>query len=84
MPTVLDSGGFSIRVFTDDHEPAHVHVYRGDAVVRILLKPTVQYHSHVGKIKKSDARRAVALVAQHVDACFRIWKEYHGGDNLEG
>lgn len=28
MPTVLKVDGFKFVIFTDDHEPAHVHVFK--------------------------------------------------------
>lgn len=36
MVTVHREGGFRVVIFTDDHEPAHVHVY-GDGTAKIAL-----------------------------------------------
>jgi len=37
MPTVLREDGFEVRIYTFDHPPAHVHVAKAGAIVRIEL-----------------------------------------------
>jgi len=37
MPTVLREEGFEVRIYTLDHPPAHVHVAKAGAIVRIDL-----------------------------------------------
>ncbi len=38
MPTVLQSNGFSVMIYTHDHQPRHVHVWRGEAEVIINIE----------------------------------------------
>ena len=35
MPTVHREEGFEVRIYTSDHPPAHVHVAKAGAIVRI-------------------------------------------------
>ena len=37
MPTVLRESGFEVRIYTLDHPPPHVHVWKASAVVKIDL-----------------------------------------------
>jgi hypothetical protein len=37
MPTIHREGGFSIRIYTHDHDPPHVHVFRDGAVGKVTL-----------------------------------------------
>ncbi len=41
MVTVLyrQRHGFDVRIFTREHGPAHVHVFRGEKRVKVNLKP---------------------------------------------
>jgi hypothetical protein len=45
MVTVLREGGLRVRIYTDDHEPAHVHVV-GDGIARVSLVPDVKLQWH--------------------------------------
>ncbi|MDQ3816267.1 MAG: DUF4160 domain-containing protein [Acidobacteriota bacterium] len=37
MATILRTNGFSFRIYTNDHAPAHVHVIKGDGEAIIEL-----------------------------------------------
>jgi hypothetical protein len=77
--TILRSGAFRIVIFVDDHQPAHVHVY-GDGEAKINLtgqngSPELVW---VVGMKRSEIRRAMALVLENRDALLARWKEIHG------
>jgi hypothetical protein len=79
MVTVLRDSGFRVVIFTDDHEPAHVHVY-GDGEARFQLdgpggQPVLLSAVHM---KRGDIRKALMLVAEHRDALLARWREIHG------
>jgi hypothetical protein len=77
--TVLRKEGFRVVIFTDDHEPAHVHVF-ADGEARFQLEGAtgdVELLSAYG-MKRGDLRKALVLVAEHRDALLRRWRELHG------
>ena len=37
MPTILREGGLSIRIYLDDHLPAHVHVVSATGTAKIEI-----------------------------------------------
>ena len=39
MPLVLLEGGFAVRIYLNDHPPAHVHVLNAGGEARIMLEP---------------------------------------------
>jgi hypothetical protein len=39
VPTVLRQEGYDIVIRSNDHEPAHVHVFEGDGEAKINLDP---------------------------------------------
>lgn len=79
MPTILREGGLSIRIYLDDHPPAHVHVVSATGTAKIGIegegRPKVV--SVVG-MNKAEAMRAFRLVAEHRQLCLRRWREIHG------
>jgi hypothetical protein len=72
MPVVLRVGGFSFTIFTDEHEPAHVHVRYAGKKCRIALETLLLTRSNMSR---SDAARAVHLVADHREELLLAWIE---------
>jgi hypothetical protein len=77
MPTLIREAGFEVRIYTLDHPPAHVHVAKADAVLKIELA-RCQVIEIVGKISDREARRAETLVAKHVQFLLQEWTKIHG------
>lgn len=79
MVTIHRAHGLRIVIFTDDHEPAHVHVL-GDGHAKINLTgpgggPELVWAEDM---KRNAVRRAVAVVAEHRDEFLARWREIHG------
>jgi len=64
-----------VRVIPGDHGPPHVHVYRGDADIKIALLP-VQLIEIRGRVSNADVRLARRIVAENRNACLRTFEEY--------
>lgn len=75
MVTVLREAGFRFVIYTDDHEPAHVHVY-GDSEARIDIQ-IVRPISNRG-MRKRDLSVALAIVGLNRDMLLAKWREIHG------
>src|SRR5208282_4115346 len=56
--------GFSLRVFPFDHTPAHVHVFRYGAELRVYLETDRSPERVAGRMTASDVRRARRLVSE--------------------
>lgn len=76
MPTVLRQDGFEFVIYTNDHEPMHIHAYKGDGEAKIELSPVAVVG--VWEMKKSDARKAKRIVAENQDYLIQKWREIHG------
>jgi Domain of unknown function (DUF4160) len=76
MPTVIREAGFEVRIYTLDHPPAHVHVWKAGAVVKIDLA-THQAVEAVGEISDRDISRAERLVATNSARLRREWARLH-------
>jgi len=80
MPTVLRKNGFRFQIYTDDHEPAHTHVFKAGKEVVISLgdettKPWVRENKGM---KKTSENQAVIIAADHQDFLLEKWREFHG------
>jgi len=81
MPTVIRSGGFSVRILLPprEHGPAHVHVVKGSAEVVISLG---EKDGSVKLVKvygmRTSVVRAIRLVERSKDDLLAIWEAIHG------
>lgn len=79
MVTIYRAHGLRIVIFSDDHEPAHVHVF-GDGQAKINLigpedKPVLVWAEDM---KRSDVRRAMDMVTARRTEFLAHWREIHG------
>ena len=79
MVTIYRAHGLRVIIFTDDHEPAHVHVF-GDGQVKINLIGPDGAAALVWAqgMKGNDVRRAVQIVQDQQEAFLARWREIHG------
>ena len=82
MPTVLEDGGFQVRVLLPprEHGPPHVHVLKAGASVVITLPDGTKPLSirTVSRMKNADVVAAFRLVEAHTEALLAAWRRYHG------
>jgi len=77
MPTVLRQSGFSLMIYTRDHEPMHVHVwYQGDEAVIRFETEIILLEEH--GFNRQQIRRAVAIVRQNREFLIAKWREIYG------
>lgn len=79
MVVVHRAHGFRFVIYTNDHEPAHVHVI-GAGLMKINLsgadgRPEL---IEVRGMKASDVRRLYAEVALRRDEFLAEWERIHG------
>ncbi|MBB1249174.1 DUF4160 domain-containing protein [Rhizobium sp. G21] len=75
MVTVFREAGIRFVIYTDDREPAHVHVY-GDGEARIDIF-TIRVLTNRGMTKR-ELSRALALVEDHQANLIAQWRRIHG------
>lgn len=69
MPTVIRKNGFQIIIWTDDHPPMHVHIFKAEAELIVNLGGE-QISSSVRDnyaMRKNDVRQAIQLVEDNRD-----------------
>ena len=82
MPTVLNVGGFQLRILLPprEHGPPHVHVWKAGAVVVIDLPDGDQPLGirRVHRMRTADVVAAVRLVEANAPMLLEQWRRYHG------
>lgn len=79
MVTIWRGVGLRVVIFIDDHEPAHVHVF-GDGEAKINLMGAGDEPELVwaAGMKRSEVRKAMALVRAHRPEFAARWRQIHG------
>jgi hypothetical protein len=84
------SSNFTVVIYTNDHDPPHVHIFKGSQKTR---RPTVKINLgnkntppsivKVDKMDKKDVKLAWKLVAQHQEEFLHQWYKIHGFPKLD-
>lgn len=82
MPTILNVGGFQVRIRLPprEHGPPHVHVRKAGAVVVIDLPDGDRPLGirTVRRMRAVDVVAAVRLVDANAEMLLEQWRKYHG------
>jgi hypothetical protein len=70
-----DQDGFTIHIWPNDHEPAHVHVYRAEGLAVIEIGSLHVRDAYDMRVK--DLRRAIEIVRANQTVLLRRWREIH-------
>jgi len=80
MPTILFVNGFQFIIWPDDHEPPHVHVFKGDGEAKVSLGNGEQPPAFVTiyGLSRREAKFIWRVVAEHQDELLAAWEKIHG------
>ncbi len=76
MPTILRVNGYRFFFFSNEHEPIHVHIEKGDKYAKIdvvSLKIEENY-----KLTSKECKELLKIVETHRDRIVEVWNEYFG------
>ncbi|RRA98798.1 DUF4160 domain-containing protein [Larkinella rosea] len=74
MPTIWIQDGFRFFFFSNEHEPLHVHVEKGDSAAKFNLIP-VSLVKNEG-MKNKDLRRAETIIVENQQEFIAKWRSY--------
>jgi hypothetical protein len=63
-------------IFTNDHGPPHVHVFKAGVEAVIELLPLAIRDNY--RMSRAELRGAVDLVAEHHEVLVQAWRQMHG------
>lgn len=82
MPTIDYVNSARVMIYPNDHDPAHVHVEKGDcAAVVILHCPhgPLQLRENFG-FSRSELNRIFKWILANLELCCTEWEKHHGPD----
>ena len=74
MVTVLyrQRHGYDVRIFTREHGPAHVHVFKAEKRVKVYLEP-IRFSQNKGFTSR-EIRQIRELLSEHMQLIRREWE----------
>ena len=78
MVTILHrrKHGYDVVIHTNEHGPAHVHVFRGGKQLKVELLPIRVVYN--GGFNSREIRRIRALLEEHHALLLQEWTRLHG------
>jgi len=77
MPKVLEVNGYRFYIYTDDHLPVHVHVWKGGSEAKIVLIPEILIKDNYG-FKAKELRQVIHIIEEYYMLLIDKWNEIHG------
>ena len=72
-------GSFRIQVFSNDHRPAHVHVFQDDMEIVLELNDRKAVLRETrGKVPSKVIAKAKKAVEDNFEAVSEMWENIHG------
>ena len=68
--------GYDVVIFTAEHGPAHVHVFRGGKQLKAELQPIRVVHNK--GFNNREIRRIRSLLEEHHTLLLSEWTRLHG------
>ena len=75
MPTLFIVFGFRFMFYSNDHEPIHVHVIKGDAEARFQVNPEITLLDSKG-LKPAELKLAESLVEENKEMIIERWNVF--------
>ena len=83
MPTILTINGYRFIIWPSDHEPPHVHVFKGGGEAKVNIGDNDQAPQLILAcgLNKREAWFIMETVAAHQAQLLNAWEKIHGSQN---
>lgn len=78
MSEIFRAFGLVFIIFSDDHDPPHVHVFHGRETCKISLEDLTVAAKPPCTLSKTNLRKALQLTADNRLLLLREWERIHG------
>ncbi|MGI8639329.1 MAG: DUF4160 domain-containing protein [Pyrinomonadaceae bacterium] len=76
MPKVFSQNGFDFYIYLKDHEPPHVHVFKGGGMAKIVIGTTLTLAQN--NLKRQEIKSAKKLTRENEVFLMQKWREING------
>jgi hypothetical protein len=80
MPTVFRQDGFEIRIYSNEHNPPHVHVIKAGGELKFILGSESEkafLDRVLSPMKRRDARAAFEIVKEQQTFLLKKWRDIY-------
>ena len=77
MPKILEVNGYKFYIYTDDHLPIHVHVWKGGSEAKVIMVPEIMLKDNYG-FKSNELRQLIGVLEDNYEFIIEKWHETHG------
>ena len=74
MGKILEVNGFRIYIYSNDHPPVHVHVFKGGSEAKVHLEPELMIKDNYG-FKSQGLAKILKTIEQHYEYIKQKWDE---------
>lgn len=74
MPTILSQNGFRFFFYSNEHEPIHIHVEKGDSIAKFNLIPVILVENK--GMKSKDLKIIEEIISENQGLFIEKWKKY--------
>ncbi|MEL6579066.1 MAG: DUF4160 domain-containing protein [Cyanobacteria bacterium J06621_12] len=80
MATVLRIDGYIVRIWSNDHLPRHVHVFKGsgECIINLIGEGNNPELREFYNMKRKDVAKAVRIVVNNQEKLISAWIKIHG------
>lgn len=80
MATVLRVDGYVVRIWSNDHLPRHVHVFKGngECVINLVGEGGLPELREFYDLKRKEVAKAIKIVADNQEKLIEAWNRIHG------
>lgn len=80
MPTILNINGFRFIIWPADHEPPHVHVFKGKSEAKISIGDDNEAPCFITiyGLTKQEARQVLEMTNENQQQLLTAWRNIHG------
>jgi len=75
MPTVFIFLGFRFFFYSNDHEPVHIHISKGDAHSKFNVFPEIELIRNDG-FKKSELKIIEGIIEDNKEVIIERWTDF--------
>ncbi len=77
MPTIFILFGFRFMFYSNDHEPIHVHVVKGDAKAKFTIFPVKLVQNN--GLKASELKLVESVIEENQEIIAEHWNKFFNG-----
>ena len=73
-----------MRIWSNDHLPRHVHLFKGEGecVINLVGKDGNPELREFYALKRKEVAKAIAIVGEHQEKLIEAWNKIHGAETL--